>query len=221
MLEALVEINNEMKMDALSSSSCADSILLPLPVALELTSRLFASSSTSSASTTENQDQPVSDLDSLAQRTINIAVEVCKEGDQVELHVDLFRWLVLVVAEYCCEVSSRKSLARLLFETASTGTLTSYCPRPEDQSGDFKAVTNNGGINFPQFEAVMEVLWQGIPRNEIDVLYSLSYEHQQNVGGKYDLVDGITLEAFLHVAGEQRFFLRSRPGHTATHPIAM
>ena len=206
-LEVLIEVQNETEMDLLSlSSSVADSVLLPLPVALELTSRVF----TSTTSNIESQGLPSCDLDSLTQRTMDLAVEKSGEGDQVELHVDLFQWLVLVAArEYCREVSRRKSLARLLFETASAGALTGYCPRSENKPGD-SCKTATGGINFPQFDAVMEALWQGIPRCEIDELYSRSYEFQQNVGGKFDEIDGITLEAFLHVADERRFFVRSR-----------
>ena len=206
-LEVLIEVQNETEMDLLSlSSSVADSVLLPLPVALELTSRVF----TSTTSNIESQGLPSCDLDSLTQRTMDLAVEKSGEGDQVELHVDLFQWLVLVAArEYCREVSRRKSLARLLFETASAGALTGYSPRSEHKPGD-SCKTATGGINFPQFDAVMEALWQGIPRCEIDELYSRSYEFQQNVGGKFDEIDGITLEAFLHVADERRFFVRSR-----------
>ena len=206
MLEILAEVTNETKMDLLSSSSCEDSVFLPLPVALELTSRCFASTT----SRAESQGLPSCDLDSLTQRTMDLAVEKSGEGDQVELHVDLFQWLVLVAArEYCREVSRRKSLARLLFETARSGALTSYFPSSEDKPGDScKTCTN--GINFPQFDAVMEALWQEIPRCEIDELYSRCYEFQRNVGGKFDEIDGITLEAFLHVADERRFFVRSR-----------
>lgn len=213
-LEVLIEANNEAKMNVLSpSSSCTASIpgpiLLPLPVALELTSRLF----TSTTSKIESHGLPSCDIDSLTQGTMDLAVEKSRKGDQNELHVDLFEWLVLVAAqEYYREVNRRKSLARLLFDTAPSGTLTSYCPRSEDKPGDPCTAATNG-INFPQFEAVMEVLWQGIPRCEVDKLYSRSYEFQRNVGGKYDEIDGITLEAFLHVADERRFFVRSRrPG---------
>lgn len=204
-LEVLIGVHSETKMDLLSStSSVADPVLLPLPVVLELTSRIF----TSMTSNIESEGVPSCDLDSLTQRTMDLTVEKSGEGDQVELHVDLFQWLVLVAArEYCREVSKRKSLARLLFETAKSGALTSYCPMSEDKSGgSCKTATNE--INFPQFNAVIEALWQEIPRCEIDELYSRSYEFQRNVGGKFD--DGITLEAFLHVADERRFFVRSR-----------
>lgn len=202
-LEVLAEVKNETKMDLSSSSSCRGSILLPLPVALELTSRCFASKT----SCAESQGLPSCDLDSLTQKTMDLAVEKAVEGGQVELHVDLFQWLVFVaVREYYREVSKRKSLARLLFETASSGALTSYCPRSDDTPGGSCEIATSG-INFPQFEAVMEVLWRGISRKEIDDLYSRAYEFQRHVG---DDTDGITLEAFLHVADDRRFFVRSR-----------
>ena len=101
-------------------------------------------------------------------------------------------------------MSRRKSLARLLFETASTGTLSSYDdPKSKDNS------EGDTGINFPQFESVMQVLWRGISRNEIDELYSLAYEFQRTID-KYDGFGGVSLEAFLHVADKRRFFARSR-----------
>ena len=203
-LEVLAEVKNETKMELLSSSSCADPVFLPLSVALELTSRVF----TPTTNRTESQGLPSCDLDSLTQRTMDLAVEKTGEGGQVELQVDLFQWLVFVAApEYYREVCRRKSLARLLFETASSGALTSYCPKSGDApGGSCKTATN--GINFPQFEAVMEVLWRGIRRCEVDELYSRSYEFQRHVWEFGN--DGITLEPFLHVADERRFFVRSR-----------
>ena len=202
-LQVLIEVDDVMKESLLSSSSdCTnpDPVLLPLPLALELASKLF----TSGCDCTESQGLQPADLTALTKKTMDLATEGPGENGEVGLYVDLFQWLVLVPArEYCREVSRRKSLARLLFETASTGTLSSYeGPKSTDNSeGD--------GINFPQFESVMEVLWRGLSRNEIDELYSLAYDFQRNIS-RYDGFDGISLEAFLHVADKRRFFARSR-----------
>ena len=205
-LQVLVEVDEFMKESLLSSpSDCTnpDPVLLPLPLALELTSKFFASGRVC----TESHGLQPADLTALTKKTMDLATEGSGEnGAAVALYVDLFQWLLLVPArEYCREVSRRKSLARLLFETASTGTLSSYDgPKSEDHS-------EGGGINFPQFESVMQVLWRGISQNEIDELYSLTYEFQRTVDTcKSDGFDGISLEAFLHVADKRRFFARSR-----------
>jgi hypothetical protein len=202
-LQVLIEVDDAMKESILSSSSDStnpDPVLLPLPLALELTSNFFASGRVC----TESQGLQSADLDALTKKTMDLATEESGENGKIELYVDLFQWLVLVPArEYCREVNRRKSLARLLFETASTGTLSSYeGPKSEDKS-------EGEGINFPQFESVMQVLWRGISRNEIDELYSLAYEFQRTID-KYDGFGGVSLEAFLHVADKRRFFARSR-----------
>lgn len=205
-LQVLVEVDVVMKESLLSSSSnCTnpDPVLLPLPLALELTSKFFASGRVC----TESHGLQPADLTALTKKTVDLATEGSGEnGAAIALYVDMFQWLVLVPArEYCREVSRRKSLARLLFETASTGTLSSYDGSKSNDNSE------GGGINFPQFESVMQVMWRGISQNEIDELYSLAYDFQRTVDKcKSDGFDGISLEAFLHVADKRRFFARSR-----------
>jgi len=211
-LEVLIEVESETKMSLLVSSPGTDPVLLPLPDALGLTSRLFTCIANSfPTNDCEDQSLQPDNFDTLTQKTMDLAVAVERSGesDQVELYVDLFQWIVFVAnREYCRESSRRKSLARLLFETGATGTLTSYCPQSADKAEDGNTC-KTATCTFPQFQAVVEVLWPDIPRNEIDELYSLSYDFQRGAE-KYDGIDGISLEAFLHVADERRFFVNSR-----------
>jgi len=248
-MHVLVEIDKEGYFESTCTTSSTGStsavqdeiagveeILIPVPEALQLASSVFADST--------NLAKNILNLPLQANSLSKDGGGVCNEDEPSVQSVNLFELIVLVLAgEYRDELQSRKSLARLLFNTAATGALTSYVPRlhvESDREVNAPIVHNvlsststihamrkeeQCTVNFPQFEAIMKVLWESISGEETDELYRMAYEVQQNMNtcketGRCtstcsstceDLPpDGVSFTAFLRAADERRFFYRSR-----------
>lgn len=236
-LQVLLKVDKEMGYfqslgDDDKIEAPVEQLWIPIPMALQLTSKLFSSSDCTKIT------EMILDLavdDSTTKRggddededgTATVGIDGA-DGKAEKLRIDLFKWIVLVLArEYGDELSVRHSLARLLFDTASTGTLTSYIPRLADDAADCMCMDAHGEtekqqckvqVNFSQFESIMHVLWESISEEETAELYRMAYKAQQCIDTKAAAgtattypPDGVSFDAFLQAADERRFFTRSR-----------
>lgn len=240
-MHVLVEIDKEGYFESTCSTSTGkdepavhvEEILIPVPEALQLTSSVFVSADSTKLA------KKILDLPLQVDSSSKDGGGVCNEDESSV--VDLFKLIVLVLAgEYRDELHARKSLARLLFDTAATGALTSYVPRLHvecDREANTTIVhtcnvlsststtihvrkEEQCTVNFPQFVTIMKVLWESISEEETDELYRMAYEVQQNMNtcketGTCSTCEdlpphGVSLDAFLRAADERRFFYRSR-----------
>ena len=127
--------------------------------------------------------------------------------------VNLFLWLRQVMGLYEKEAAHRRAAVRLMFETASTGALTTGVPHKGDGHGVVGMMNNDGEekhIDLPQFLAIARTVFPLVSTIEAASLFRDSYNVMFPPSKHHKPPPpGITFSSFLQAAEDRQFFTMS------------
>lgn len=127
--------------------------------------------------------------------------------------VELFSFVQMTMKAYLVQMQKHFTLIRLMFDTASNGTLTDFYNEPKNlpPKPEFDI---NPLVGYRELHKIMKTLWPNISIQETSIVYREAHDmmHPQSQWGKPN-PDGIWFDSFVTAADRRCLFSQLRKGH--------